>query len=303
MEGTSYRVAERGDYRELAGWLIRVSQPAEHHCLHTWSGQSAAALRQQLLGYLDDSELCYLLALRGGRLVGAMGAEYDEELGRGWLHGPHVTAGEWDPIAVELFTQLLAELPSSIEQFDTFLNVANERARRFYAQRGFVEREHLSHDFWLLPGDRIPAGDRGCAPIDTEQEASFEELYAALFPTAYYSAERVVQMESHHVLVLAEGARILGFAVASAEDGEAGEVQFLGVREECRRRGHGRRLLLSAVDWLLDEAGVSRVTLNVGDELVHARGLYESAGFRLRFTGIGARRGGGSAVTTASPGA
>ena len=128
-----------------------------------------------------------------------------------------------------------------------------------------------------------------------QQEDAFKQLYDALFPKAYYSADRVLQMDSHHVLVLAEGARVLGFAVASTEDGEAGEVQFLGVAEESRGQGYGRRLLLSAVDWLLDEAGVSRVTLNMGDELVHARGLYESVGFRLRFTGVGASRRVGAA--------
>jgi GNAT superfamily N-acetyltransferase len=62
------------------------------------------------------------------------------------------------------------------------------------------------------------------------------------------------------------------------------------VREDARRQGYGRCLLLSAVDWLLDVGGVSRVTLNVGDELVHARELYENAGFRLRFTGVGLER-------------
>ena len=114
-----------------------------------------------------------------------------------------------------------------------------------------------------------------------------------MFPKAYYSADRVLDMDgqSHRVLVLSEGPRVLGFVVASTEDGETGEVQFLGVAEGSRRRGYGRRLLLSGVDWLLDEAGVSRVTLNVGDELDHARGLYESVGFRLRFTGVGASRG------------
>ncbi|NIV30620.1 MAG: hypothetical protein GWN58_14315, partial [Anaerolineae bacterium] len=75
------------------------------------------------------------------------------------------------------------------------------------------EREHLNHDFWLLPGDRVVAGERGCVPIGEEQEASFKELYRALFPRAYYGADRVLQMESHQVLVLAEGARVLGFAV------------------------------------------------------------------------------------------
>jgi GNAT superfamily N-acetyltransferase len=69
-----------------------------------------------------------------------------------------------------------------------------------------------------------------------------------------------------------------------------GEIQFLGVREEHRRQGVGRRLLLAAIDWLLDQAGVSWICLNVGEELVHARSLYESVGFGLRFTGVGLQK-------------
>jgi GNAT superfamily N-acetyltransferase len=294
MEEIGFHVAKRDDYQELTRWLVRVSQAPEQHCLHTWSGQRATGLQQQLQGYLDDAELCYVLGFCDGRLVGAMGAEYDEELGRGWLHGPHVTAGDWDSIATELFTRILSELPLKIQQFDAFLNVENTRARRFYGRQGFAEREHLNHEFWLAPSERVVSHEGGCIPIGGEQETSFKELYGALFPRAYYGADRVLQMESHQVLVLAEGARVLGFAVVSVEESEVGEVQFLGVREDSRRRGYGRRLLLSAVDWLLDVTGVSRITLNVGDELVHARSLYESAGFRLRFTGIGATRRGGS---------
>jgi GNAT superfamily N-acetyltransferase len=204
-----------------------------------------------------------------------------------------VTVEEWEPVAAALFARLLEELPTCIGQFDAFLNIENRRGRRFYAQQGFVEREHLNYEFWFMPDERIISEEANCLPISAEQAASFAQLYGALFPSAYYSAERVLEMigQSHQVLVAAEGEQVLGFAVLSVEESQAGEVQFLGVREECRREGYGRRLLLSALDWFLDVAGVSRVTLNVGEELVHARGLYESVGFRLRFTGIGLTRG------------
>jgi ribosomal protein S18 acetylase RimI-like enzyme len=97
--------------------------------------------------------------------------------------------------------------------------------------------------------------------------------------------------QSHQVLVVADGEEVLGFAVVSTEDGPtAGEIQFLGVREDKRHQGYGRQLLLSAIDWLVEGAGVSRVSLNVGEELVHARSLYESVGFKLRFTGVGLKK-------------
>ncbi len=84
------------------------------HCLHTWVSGSAAELEQQLLSYLDDGELCYVLELRNGCLVGAMGSEYDEGLGHGWLHGPHAVAEQWDEIAAGLFARLRSALPPTI---------------------------------------------------------------------------------------------------------------------------------------------------------------------------------------------
>ena len=93
---------------------------------------------------------------------------------------------------------------------------------------------------------------------------------------------------THQVFVLAGGEQVLGFAVVSAEGpASEAEVQFVGVREDSRRQGYARRLLLAAIDWLFDTARASQISLNVGEELVHARALYESVGFRLCYTGIG----------------
>jgi GNAT superfamily N-acetyltransferase len=293
MEDIIFRVAQRDDYRELAEWLVQMSQTPERHCLHTWSGQSAEELQQQLLSYRDESELCYLMALRDDQLVGAMGSEYDEKLKRAWLRGPHVAEEDGKAIVAKLFGRLLAELPTCIGQLDAYLNVENTRGRRFYVQQGFKEREHPNYEFWLTPDQRVVLNDRDCILLRREHETSFKQLYDALFPAAYYSAERVIGMigQTHQVLVVAEGKEVLAFIVVSAEGNQsAGEIQFFGVREDCRCQGYGRQLLLSAIDWLLDRAGVSRVSLNVGQELVHARNLYESVGFRLQFIGIGLRK-------------
>lgn len=293
MEHVIFRVAQRDDYRELAEWLVQISQAPEQHCLHTWSGQSANGLRQELLSCWEGSEMCYIMALRDTQLVGAMGSEYDEKLKRAWLHGPHVAREDGKTMAAQLFRRLLAELPMCIGQLDAYLNIENTRGRHFYVQKGFKEREHLNYEFWLTPDCRVVSDHINCTLLGNEHHASFKQLYDALFPTAYYSADRIIRMtgQSHQVLIVAEGKEVFAFAVVSAEGSRStGEIQFIGVREDCRRQGYGRRLLLSAIDWLLDRAGVSRVCLNVREELAHARDLYESVGFRLRFTGIGLRK-------------
>jgi ribosomal protein S18 acetylase RimI-like enzyme len=293
LEQTIFRIAQRDDLRELADWLVQLSQVPEQHCLHTWSGQTPADLHRQLLEYWDASELRYVLARRDGQLVGAMGSELDEELGRGWLHGPHAALGDWDALAAALFTRLLTALPASIDQLDTYLNVTNRRGRRFYVRQGFEEREQRGYDFLLTPETRTVAGDGGGVPLKAQHHASFKALFEALFPTAYYSAERIIDMtgRSHHVLVLAEGCEVQGFVVVSVAEGlSTGEIQFVGVRESCRRQGVGRRLLLSAVDTLLDRVGVSAISLNVSQDLAGAQRLYESVGFGLRYIGVGFRK-------------
>jgi ribosomal protein S18 acetylase RimI-like enzyme len=290
MPDLIYRLAQRADYRPLAEWLIQISQTPQQHCLHTWSGQSARELHQQLTQYWDDSELCYVLAHRSGALVAAMGSEYDESLGRAWLHGPHVALADWAPVAGRLYDRLLAELPASIAQFDAYLNIDNLRGRRFYARHGFTEREHRNYDFALAEGDRVASGDTGCQLLAPEHEPSFRQLYGVLFPTAYYSAGRIIQMigHTHQVFVIADRDQVLGFAVVNDEGpASEAEIQFVGVRQDSRRQGYARRLLLAATDWLFDTAQASQISLNVAEERVHARALYESVGFHLRYTGIG----------------
>jgi ribosomal protein S18 acetylase RimI-like enzyme len=222
-----------------------------------------------------------------------MGSEYDEELKRSWFHGPHVALEDWDLVARALFARLLGALPPGIVQFDAYVNVENTRGRRFYTRQGFTQREYLGYDFRLIPDRRVPSGHGDGVLLGREHEPSFKRLYDALFPRAYYAAQRVIDMigHSHQVIVAAQGRDVLGFVVMSVgDDRSAGEIQFLGVRQDRRRQGYGRRLLLSAIDWLLDEAGVAGICLNVSEELVGARSLYEGVGFELRFLGVGFRK-------------
>ena len=293
MHTITLHMAQRQDLERLSEWLVANGQAPQVQCLHTWTGQNQAELWQGLLVNWDNRELCYILALQEDELVGAMGCEFDEELGRAWLYGPHVIAPDWELVADELYNHLLEALPTSIRQWNAYLNVENQRGRHFYTRRDFLERPDLSFDFSITAAERIPAMQTGCIQLDQSQADSFTVLYEALFPSAYYSASRLLRMlgTSHQVLVIAEQDHVLGFAVLFLDEQHTtGEIQFLGVKPDCQRRGYGRRLLLASIDWFFDVTGVQRVTLNVNAENEHARHLYESAGFRLRYTGIGISR-------------
>lgn len=287
------KTAQHDDFQALAPWLVEMGQEPQRQCLHTWSGESADELCAALLDYFDDNELCYVYAWQDGQITGAMGAEYDEELGRAWLHGPHALNDEWEFIAGKLYLKLLAELPPVIKQLDAYLNLENKRAQNFYIGHGFSAHDSLNYDFWLLPEDRICAGETDCTMLTGEQGASFIELYNQTFPNAYYSGERIIQMigDSHQVMVIAEGNNVLGFVITSAlGEGSPGEIQFLSVREGYRHKRYGRRLLLAGIDWLFNEMKAPRIFLNVSEDLIYARALYESVGFKLSYTGVGLRK-------------
>jgi len=293
MSDIIFRLAQQNDYLQLAEWLVRLCENPKRHCLHSWSGEDAADLGGLLLKYLADGELVYVLAFQGENLVGAMGCEYDEELHRGWLQGPHVKIDDWELLAEELFARVLEALPFSITILDAYPNTANTRAVDFYRRRGFTRVGDVSHVYGLVSGHRVASQEAPCGPLQKCHGPSFLELYHTLFPNAYYSGRRILNMigSSYRVFVVAEGTDVLGFAAGSVDEGaKSGEVQFVGVREDCRGKGLGRRLLRTAVDWLFDDAAVSEVFLNVRQDVPHARSLYESVGFKHRYTGIGLRK-------------
>jgi len=237
-----FRIAQPEEYQELAEWLYSISQTPEQHCLHTWSDQSTAEMQQQWLAYWNDGELYYLVARQNDQLVGALGCEYDLSLQRGWLHGPHASENAWTETANQLYTHLLNELPTAIQELNANLNIRNHRACHFYVQQGFQQVETLNHNLYLTAEQRVAAGDHGCLPLGKQHRESFIHLYNELFPRAYYSARRVIQMigKSHQVWVLAQGEEVLGFSVVYVEPGaSSGEIQFFGVREDYRRQGVG----------------------------------------------------------------
>ena len=293
MSDITFRLAERSDYPLLARWLVRACEDPQQHCMHSWSGEDAADLGGLLLKYVADGELAYVLAFQGENLVGAMGCEYDEELHRGWLHGPHVRLGDWQSLAEELYARILEALPPSVTILDAYPNTANTRAVDFYGRRGFERVGDVSHVYGLTSESRVVSPRAPCDPLQKCHEPSFLKLYHTLFPNAYYSGRRILSMigASYRVFVIVEGTDVLGFAAGSVDEGsKTGEVQFVGVREDRRGKGLGRRLLRTAVDWLFDDAAVSEVSLNVRQDVPHALRLYESVGFKHRYTGIGLRK-------------
>lgn len=233
----------------------------------------------------------------GGRITGAIVAEWDAELGRSWIIGPWVDAdGEaWSAAARQLVDAALAQLPDTVEKHELFGDLANERLAELGAALGWqaTEVNHaLVADSTVVGGWPTPADHgrlRAAIPADVD---AIQPLHDIEFPSTYASAAQLVegQRDGSRVVLVAEDAdRIVGYAAGEVhEDGE-GFIDFVAVEPEAQGRGVGQRLVVALTRQLVERSTNGRVCLTVQDHRTPARALYERLGFRHEAALVGYR--------------
>ena len=280
------RQATRAEFAAIAKLMAGFNENPATHCIH--SGEGAESICKQMEIWNDAGEFRLVGAWQAGQLVAALGAEFDEALVRAWLWGPFAGDGETADL---LFTHLLKSLPPTINQLHSYLHIENKAGDAFYRQHGFADPK-VAHvyiaprpDVVIRPVELLPE----CA---TAQATAFVQLHDTIFPHTFYSGQEIwAKLDAtHKVFVHAQENEVLGYVYAKVdESSDEGYVEFLGVSEGARRQGMGKRLLATAVYWLFHDQQVPQIGLNVHDDNANARSLYESAGFRLAFTGVGLR--------------
>ena len=289
MKTVEIRSAHRCDFPRIAKLIARQNRTPESQCII--SGDSYESILQTMAKWDEASEICFAIALRDGQLLGVLGSEFDQELARGWLWGPFVFAEDWDEVAAVLLAKLLELLPAPIHRLDFFVNIANQRAYRFYLEHGFQKPE-VSY-VYVAPHPKKPFPlPKPCSRLQAEQSIRFRTLHDTLFPKTYYTGQDILDQldDDHQVFICSGGEDVLGYVYAIVDESGEGYIDFLGVRDDVRGRGLGKRLLLTALNWLFEYKDVLEVGLTVAQDLINARSLYESAGFRIKHTGLSARK-------------
>lgn len=294
MNTFTVRLAQKEDFEALSTLIATQNKRAETHCIHSETGEDAPSICGEMTRLAADGEICFVMSSAEGQVTGAMGCELDVELGRGWLRGPFIVDGhnDWNTAASSLFDGLLDLLPASIRQLDTFLDVENRRGNDFYHSRDFKQMRLVHVYLCDPPKSTLPEADL-CEQLHPRQAQAFIELHQATFPGTYATGQRILDKidDRHQVFAFTQGDELIGYCCANIdEDTGDGSLDFLGVREEARGKGIGRKLLQTALQWLFEVKRVPQVELVVHDDLAGARALYESVGFRLKYTGVHNRK-------------
>lgn len=246
----------------------------------TFLANEAPGIRAELDGLTPPWATTVRVVRDGDRITGVSVAEWDPELGRGWIHGPW--ADDWAD-APALLDAALAQLPGGIERWELAGDVAHARLAALAAERGL----HATEPNHVLVADAAvvatwPADDgTDLRPATTADVEAIAALHDVEFPNTYASAAQLVADEARVTLVADDGTGgVAGYAAGEVhEDGE-GFLDFLVVHPDHRRRHLGSRLIAAVTRELLPRAPLGRVGLTVQDSRAPARAAYAALGFR-----------------------
>jgi ribosomal protein S18 acetylase RimI-like enzyme len=282
-----------GEMDEVVVFVAR--QQADVGRRIAYVGVDAAGIRGELDG-LEPEWTTTARVVRepvGGRLVGAVVAEWDEELGRAWVIGPWVHADDdtaWLTTAEVLVDAALGQTPEAVTHYELSGDVAHRRLAELAAGRGWRATE-VNH---VLVADAavVEGWGDGDAPNLRAPEvgdlAAITALHDAEFPGTYASADQLLDGK-RVVLGADDGGRVAGYAAGEVHGDGEGYVDFLAVDPALRRGGVGRRLVVALTRELLGRSPLGRVALTVQDHRAPARALYERLGFRAEGSIVGYR--------------
>lgn len=265
---------------QAISFVARLNQDLAHKI--SYFGDSRAEIEADFSALVPPEGCAFVGTSADGGVIGFFGIEMDRKLRRSWLFGPLVDHPDWERIADLLYASATAALPAEITDQEIFCHTLNSRVQDFAQRQGFVfHTEGTVQTLDVADRDRV----KSFAGLEFTEEylPQFSSLHAELFPKTYYSAEQLVELsreEDKCLLVHTEDGDLAGYVFVQARPASRdGYIDFIGVAQDHRRQGIGRRLVAQAVDWAVQKPFVERITLTVNSDNEAALNLYHSAGF------------------------
>ncbi|MBZ0280957.1 MAG: GNAT family N-acetyltransferase [Anaerolineae bacterium] len=245
-------------------------------------GAEANDIRHSLEGFEPDWTRATQLAYDGECLMGLLGVDTSETIGRAWLNGPLVNGADWVETADQLYAAAQKMMPDYVREHELFVDVANLNVAGFAARHGFVPgTPEASLRFGREQHHQLPAESESV--LNAADYTSFVAIHDQLFPRTYYTGAEILEQlgERDRVFIVNPSENgLAGYIYARVEPGATnGYIDFVGVAENARRQGIGRRLVSVATRWLFTFPEVEEVTLTVNAGNDGAIALYKQLGF------------------------
>lgn len=268
-------------FDDVVQFIAQTNAEDRHHI--GYFDTDAAAVAQSLQEFTPPAEKSVMVARQdSGSIVGVMGVKMDTSLGRMWLHGPLIQHHNWQEIADILYQTLQPVIPLRIDEYEIFCSIHNQNCQEF-AQRHKYSL-HGEAAIYTYHRERFLNNSAAEDVIDITPPL-FEQLRVLqdrLFPRSYYSGHQLT-MQLHagsRVFVTQEDDTLTGYIACRAKPQFGiGYIDFVGVLESVRRRGHARKLLNTAFNWMFSYESIQVVKLTVMTRNEAACQLYETAGF------------------------
>ena len=210
-----------------------------------------------------------------GRVLGAAVIEWDEDLGRSWVHGPWVEEGSWREHSPALLAAVTELAP--VAHHEMYAGLAHEGMAWLADRCGWQVGEGNVELTRTAPA---PTGllDPGLRSADDADEAAVRELHEREFPGTYADTAELLDPGSRYsTWVLAPEGEVLGYVAFQRQEESTAYVDFIAVHPGARRSGVGQRL----IDGAHQVSGRERLALTVDEHRPGARAFYDALGFRV----------------------
>jgi len=187
----------------------------------------------------------------------------------------------------KLLSVALKLLNQSVDIIRIILSPGNREILPFAKASGFnvLTQVDLVHDLRLVEPMHTPS-EYQIQPMGINQLEEVTVLRNQIFGTAHRVQELEIMMKegviSTNIIIASIRSEVVGYCIAQIDNRtphKEGSIVEISVRQEHRRKGVGKAMLLMNLDWLKSK-GCIRTTVNAASNNVSALKLYEGAGFR-----------------------
>lgn len=269
MGGCEVRPRAAADDDVVVTLVTRLQDDPRHNITYVGTGEES--VRGDLADLLVDDAHAWV-AVRDGEVVGFLGADVDDELGRCWWFGP------WAGDAATARALLAAAEPAvrGVPQREFAPDSRNEQLAEVATELGYSADEPSAVLVAALDEFAPPPRHPDVRPLEPDDHEVVADLHDRVFRHTHTPGPRLVTADGTTVLVVGEPP--IGYVATEHHPDGSLYVDFLGVERGARGRGLGRALVAAALADAAD-AGVTEASLTVRVGNAAARRLYASLGF------------------------